>query len=112
MPRGSKCVGRTSEQAKDDRIKARRNLEELIQKAPKYIIEKLRYIPDRYKFNYLKVINGKRKSLAVKINCIECCGWSLTDARNCDIKTCCMFPYKPKRTETKQSLPETQENDQ
>jgi hypothetical protein len=52
-------------------------------------------IPEQYRGLYKKAMSGKSRTAGVKANCLECCCWQRSEARNCQITTCPLYPYNP-----------------
>lgn len=52
-------------------------------------------MPQRFRKNYDKAIDGKSKTAGIKGKCLDCMGWDRKAIHDCDISTCELFPYRP-----------------
>ena len=54
-----------------------------------------RDMPKSQRKRYLKATGTNRPSLAIGSFCVECQGWDLDAAKNCDVLGCPLWPYRP-----------------
>jgi len=50
----------------------------------------------RYENTAEKALDGSRVA-AIKIKCLECCGWDYTLVRRCGIDSCGLWEFRPWR---------------
>jgi hypothetical protein len=53
------------------------------------------HIPEDYRANYEKAMQGVSKSAALKAKCLDCTCWQRAEIRECPISWCPLFPYHP-----------------
>ena len=46
---------------------------------------------------YIKAMQGHSRTAAIKAKCLDCCGWSRSEASKCDLEACSLWPYNPYR---------------
>lgn len=64
-------------------------------KRGKSIHKAIKYVPDRYKHKYMLALEGRlSRGEASKLHCIECSGWSRSEAVLCPDKICTMSGHK------------------
>ncbi len=64
--------------------------------------QKRRYrasIPTTRQGAYIKLweraMAGRSKVAAIKVKCLDCCGWQKEEVRNCQVPACPLYPYRP-----------------
>lgn len=61
------------------------------------IQKRLEDMPESYRANYLKAVEGKSRPCAVKAMCLECMGWQRIEVKNCPSIACPLYNYRPYR---------------
>lgn len=54
---------------------------------------KLNDIPQRYHGTYKKAVRGN-VSVAIRLHCLECCGWSPSEVQLCTAAGCVFYPKR------------------
>lgn len=65
-----------------------------------------RAVPKQYQALYKRAMSGKSRKAAMKIQCIECCGWQIAEVFVCADSGCSLWPYRP-AARTSQGAPES-----
>lgn len=52
-------------------------------------------IPDTQKAVFKKAYEGKSRTAAVKAKCLECCCFQREEVRNCTVRSCPLWMYRP-----------------
>lgn len=71
---------------------------DLLQYERDTIIIALENVPVQHKVSFLKAVLGKaRLKAAVKTNCLLCSGWEKRKVMYCDVPTCPLYQYRPRK---------------
>ena len=62
--------------------------EEIREAREERIRDQLKHIPKSMYDRYLRIINGKSKSQAAAMKCLDCCGWQLQEVAKCEAYGC------------------------
>jgi hypothetical protein len=63
------------------------------------IARRLPTVPPKFRKQYLRVLSGKASPrVAIKINCLECVGFSANEVKECTALACPMHRYRPFQT--------------
>ena len=54
-------------------------------------------IPEKYQGIYKRAMTGKSRMAAMQAKCLECCCWQRSEARDCNVPDCPLYPYNPYR---------------
>ena len=60
-------------------------------------------IPTKYVELYKKSKSGKSRTAAMKMQCIECCGYNLSEVHKCTDHGCPLFEFRPQKRTVKTS---------
>jgi len=79
------------------------NVSQLIQKArldvdagqEAAIARRLESMPETCRRTYLRAMQGKSLSAAVKAFCMECVSWDRGEVARCTAPACPLYPYRP-----------------
>jgi hypothetical protein len=52
-------------------------------------------MPETCRRTYLRAMQGKSLSAAVKAFCMECVGWDRQEVARCTAPACPLYPYRP-----------------
>ena len=52
-------------------------------------------IPNRYHALYEQAMKGKSRKAAMRVFCLECCGWEIKEVFLCSDIECPLYPYRP-----------------
>ena len=52
------------------------------------------HIPEKYRVMFEKAATGRSRRAAIRLQCLECCGWQSAEVRRCHIKDCPLWPYR------------------
>ena len=59
------------------------------------ITERMTQIPQTYRRNYAKAVQGRSMKAGIKSFCLECMHWQKVEVRNCTALACSLYPYRP-----------------
>jgi hypothetical protein len=62
--------------------------------------------PPQYREMYNRAMTGRNRADAVWIFCVQCMGWSIEEAKQCESKTCPLHPYGPAAPASTEPKPE------
>jgi len=51
-------------------------------------------IPPKFRGHYEKGMEGKSRKAAIRAQCLECCGWSAKEVRNCTTTDCTLYKFR------------------
>ena len=93
----------TAQDAKLAREKKEREVKEFIEamrngdKKEQEIAKVMEWCPKTYQHQYMRSFKGELgRADSVKLNCINCAGWSLNEARKCVSNHCVMWNHRPR----------------
>lgn len=66
-----------------------------------------RQVPVRSRAIYEKAMSGRSRKAAMRVFCLECCGWQVNEVFECTDVGCPLYPYRP-TSRTVQGKPERQ----
>ena len=50
-------------------------------------------VPETYQNLYKQAMSGKSRTAGVKAKCLDCCCWQRSEAQDCQVPTCPLYPY-------------------
>ena len=59
------------------------------------IQKRLSDMPNAYRNNYRKAMNGRNRTAAVRAFCLECVSWQRNEVKDCCSVECPLYLYRP-----------------
>jgi len=59
------------------------------------MIVRSRQIPPRHRALYEQAMKGKSRKAAMRVFCLECCGYEIKEVFLCSDVECPLYPYRP-----------------
>jgi len=59
------------------------------------MIGRLKQVPAKYQALYERAMSGKSRKAAMRVFCLECCGWEIKEVFLCTDVGCSLHPYRP-----------------
>lgn len=80
--------------ARAPRIKEARNTSEVEQNKIQTYLDKS--VPEKHKLATQRALLGQiTRSTAIRVKCLQCCGYQREEIKTCAVLTCALFPVRP-----------------
>jgi len=64
------------------------------------ILTQLSQMPSSFWRAYLKALRGRSPMMAIRVQCLHCCGWNRREVAACRWAACPLYQHKPQFKET------------